>query len=263
MTGTVSEDVAAEFGADFAPHTAQIETFGPIGRVLLLCEHASNHIPAEWGDLGLSQAERLAHIAWDPGALALARALAARLQAGLIHAGVSRLVYDLNRPPHHPGAMPEQSEIYHIPGNQNLSPKARLARVAGVYLPFHAAAHSQIARRMALGLRPVLITIHSFTPVYHGAPRAVEFGVIHDADARLATAIVKHAPANLNTQLNEPYAAKDGVTHMLKMQAGPYGLANAMLEIRNDLIADAAGVAAMADLLAPCLQAALAELEVE
>lgn len=215
-------------------------------------------IPPEWHDLGLDAAARLAHIAWDPGALALARGLATRLGAWLVHAPVSRLVYDLNRAPDHPGAMPPRSEVYDIPGNAALGAEARTARTNAVYLPFHSDLHGVIAGRLALGVRPVIITVHSFTPVFHGTHRAVEFGVIHDADPALATQIVQAAEGcGLNTALNQPYSAADGVTHTLRLHATPYGLPSAMLEVRNDLLATSTAVETMADRLAALLARAL------
>ena len=240
-----------------------IENAASLGRIVLVCEHASNHIPETWGDLGLTKAQRHAHIAWDPGALGLARGLARRLDAVLIHAPVSRLVYDCNRAPNMPGAMPARSELHDIPGNANITPENRLTRTQSVYLPFHNAAHGLIADRIALGLAPVIITIHSFTPVYFGQSRAVEFGVIHDADPTLPNAILAaaHILTGLNSQLNAPYSAADDVTHTLRMLATPYGLPNAMLEIRNDLIATAKAEDAMAETLAPVLNMGLIEIQ--
>jgi len=239
-----------------------IEERAAQGPFVIVCEHASNAFPARWGDLGLGAADRSAHIAWDPGALGLARGLAARLNAPLVRATTSRLIYDLNRPPQSKGAMAERSEIYTIPGNAGLSPQARLARTEALYLPFHAALRGLLAERLALGLRPVLLTIHSFTPIWHGQPRAVEFGIIHDADPALACAIFEAAQAQttLDARLNEPYSAADEVTHTLALQATPMGLRNAMLEIRNDLIADAQAQEAMAARLAPVLKDALEKL---
>jgi predicted N-formylglutamate amidohydrolase len=245
--------------AQFVP---VIENEAAVGRIVLVCEHASNHIPAQWGDLGLTADLRRAHIAWDPGALGLARGLAKRLDAVLIHAPVSRLVYDCNRAPDMPGAMPARSEVHEIPGNAALSAEERLRRTTAIYLPFHDGLHSLINRRIALGLRPVVVTIHSFTPVYFGKPRRVEFGVIHDADPAYAVAI--HAAAQgsgLVAELNAPYSAADDVTHTLRVVATPYGLPNAMLEIRNDLIATAAAEDTMAELLAPVLNMGLVEIQ--
>lgn len=242
-----------------------IENAAAKGRAVIVCEHASNHIPAPWGDLGLTDAQRHAHIAWDPGALGLARGLARHLDAVLVHAAVSRLVYDCNRAPDMAGAMPARSEIHDIPGNAALSPEDRAARTAAVYVPFHDGLHAVLMDRIARGLHPALITIHSFTPVYFGQPRAVEFGVIHDADDRLSRAILAEARARtrLNAELNEPYSAKDDVTHTLRLHATPYGLPNAMLELRNDLIATPQAEAAMAATLAPVLAAAMATLTPE
>lgn len=233
------------------------------GDLILLCDHASNAFPAPWGDLGLSPDQRQAHIAWDPGALGLMRGLAARLDATCVAATVSRLIYDCNRAPDMIGAMPARSEVHEVPGNAVISAEERLARTRAVYLPFQTAVHALIAERIALGRRPAVITVHSFTPVYFGQPRDVEFGVIHDADDRLARAIVAEAEArtDLSCGLNAPYSAADDVTHTLRLQATPYGLANAMLEIRNDLIATPATEAAMADRLAPVLAAALARMK--
>ena len=247
-------------------YPADVAQLDATSRWVLVCEHASNVFPPEWGCLGLDLAARQAHVAWDPGALGLARGLAARLDACLVHAPVSRLIHDLNRPPGSPGAMPERSEVYDIPGNVGLSAQERAARVAAVYDPFHAGLAAVIARRIALGLAPVLATVHSFTPVWHGQPRQVEFGIIHDdtrpGDDRLARAVLGAARSmtGLHSALNEPYSAADGVTHLLRVQAVPHGLPHVMLEVRNDLIADAAAQEAMADRLAPVLALALAQV---
>ncbi len=232
------------------------------GPFLVVCEHASNAFPPTFGTLGLDAEARQAHIAWDPGALGVARGLARSLDAPLIHACVSRLIYDLNRPPSSQGAMASSSESYEIPGNQGLGPAERTRRTEAIYLPFHDALHAEIARRMAAGQAPVIVTVHSFTPVWFGAPRAVEFGVIHDADPRLAQAVLAEARTRtgLDCRLNEPYSALDGVTHTLRLHATPYGLPNVMLEIRNDLIATPADEERMAAALAPVLDAALAAI---
>lgn len=243
-----------------SPHHAPIiEGDSTTSPVVLVCEHASNAFPAAWGTLGLTPDLQQAHIAWDIGALGLARGLAQRMTATLVHAPVSRLIYDLNRAPHQPGAMPARSEVHDVPGNQTLTPQDRAARMDAAYLPFHHGLHRVLMQRLARGITPVVITIHSFTPVYFGANRAVEFGVIHDADPALATAIVAEARArtDLRCALNEPYSVADDVTHTLRLHATPYALPNAMLEVRNDLITTPAQQDSMADMLAPVLVAAL------
>jgi len=242
------------------PFPALVERRAARGRWVIGCEHATNLVPDALAGLGLSAADRAAHIAWDPGALALARGLAGALDGVLVAARVSRLVYDCNRPPDAAGAMAVQSEHYRIPGNEGLAPAARRARARAVYLPFHDALRREIVGRIALGRGPALVTVHSFTPTWFGAPRQVEFGVIHDADDTLARAVAAEAQARtgLRTELNAPYSAADGVTHTLRLQAVPYAIPNVMLEVRNDLIATPAQQAAMAAALAPVLAAALA-----
>lgn len=238
----------------------------PAPGVLLICEHASNRTAAPWQALAQTPELLDAHVASDPGALGLARALGPLLArscggAELVHAPLSRLIYDLNRSPDRPDACPAQSEIHTIGLNAGLDPAARLARTEALYLPFHNLVRGRIARALALGSRPAIVTIHSFTPVWHGQPRAVEFGVIHDALPRLAEQIVAEAGAQrlgLRTELNAPYSAADHVTHTLRLHALPYGLENAMLELRNDLIATPDAQAAMAGRLAPVLAGAIA-----
>lgn len=235
--------------------------------VVLICEHASNALPRDWpelgGDLGLSETARASHAACDLGALGLSRGLAARLApacggAVLVHAPLSRLVYDLNRPADHPGAMPSTSEIHEVPGNRQLSTADRLARVNAIYLPFHASVAREITGLVARGRRPVVIAVHSFTPVYLGQRRDVEFGILLDDDNDIALDILRASQGcGLITRLNEPYSAQSDVAHTTRVQAGPLRLRHAMLEIRNDLIADPAAQDAMAARLAPVLIDAL------
>lgn len=244
-------------------YPAIVENATARGRIVLVCEHASNLFPAHWGDLGLTPDQQQAHIAWDPGALGLARGLGQRLGSVLVHAPVSRLIYDCNRAPDMPGAMPARSEVFDIPGNHLISATDRASRTAAVYVPFHNTLRAVIADRIALGLAPVIVTVHSFTKTYHGKSRVVEFGVIHDADDQYARAVLHAAQAttSLRAELNAPYSAADDVTHTLRVQATPYGLPNAMLEVRNDLIASPDAEQRMADMLAPVLNMGLVEIQ--
>ncbi|WP_088633705.1 N-formylglutamate amidohydrolase [Phaeobacter sp. 22II1-1F12B] len=201
--------------------------------VLLVCEHASCDFPEEFGDLGLSDEVRQSHVAWDPGALALSRQLAAALQAPLVFGQVSRLLYDCNRPPEAQDAIPAKSEIYEIPGNMGLSDEAKAERVSRIYDPFCAAMDKALE-----DVQPaMMVTVHSFTPVYFGAKRDVEIGILHDEDTRLADALLEElAGAPHKVERNQPYGPQDGVTHSLKRHAMSRGIANVMLEIRNDLL---------------------------
>ncbi|MBT0957548.1 N-formylglutamate amidohydrolase [Alphaproteobacteria bacterium KMM 3653] len=234
-----------------------VETVNPQGgsRVVLVCEHASAFIPASFANLGLDAAAAQSHIAWDPGARAVALRMSERLDAPLVAGKVSRLVYDCNRPPEAPDAMPARSEIFEVPGNAQLTEAERSARTARYYMPFRAA----LAQRVKSTVSAVIVTVHSFTPVYNGQDRAVEIGVLHDADTRLADALLSSAAQHTDMQVmrNEPYGPQHGVTHTLTEHALPGGHLNVMLEIRNDLIATTAQQEAMGDMIAAWLAQAL------
>ena len=158
-----------------------------------MCEHASNRIPSEFNDLGLKEEDRHSHAAWDPGALSLSKMLSATLDAPLIASKVSRLVYDCNRPPDAVGAMPEKSELIVVPGNVGLTPEDRVKRTEMVYRPFCKAVSDILDSRKRKGQPTIVVTIHSFTPVYFGKKRDVEIGVLHDDDTRLADVMLANA----------------------------------------------------------------------
>lgn len=202
--------------------------------IVVVCEHASHHIPASFGALGLSKADQTSHAAWDPGAFSVAQTLSQHLDAALVASRVSRLIYDCNRPPTAQDAMPSRSEVIDVPGNANLTQSDRDARISAFYVPFHTELR-RVIQRIAY---PAIVTVHSFTPVYHGQLRSVEIGILHDQDTRFADAMLqtaaKHTSANV--QRNQPYGPEHGVTHTLKEHAIKNGHLNVMLEIRNDLI---------------------------
>lgn len=223
----------------------------------IVCEHASSFIPAEFDSLGLDLETRKSHIAWDPGAFSVAQHIADEMDAPLLVSGVSRLVYDCNRPPEAAGAMPMKSEDFVVPGNQSLTQAQKQARIDRYYRPFEQA----LGALMQTGIK-ALVTIHSFTPIYFGAPRAVELGILHDSDTRLADAMLTHAPAetHLLTQRNAPYGPSDGVTHTLKIHGVDNGVANVMLEIRNDLLTSPEACDEIAQMLVRVLRKSLVDI---
>lgn len=238
-----------------------VENITASGAVVLVCEHASRDLPASAGDLGLSAEALESHIAWDPGALAVARHLRDRLDAVLIFQRFSRLIYDCNRPPESPSAMPARSEVYEIAGNQDLSVAERYARMAAIYVPFHDRINTEMMLRIAEGRSAVLVTVHSFTPVYFGETRSVEIGILHDADSRLADEMLNAAVGGpYKVMRNEPYGPSDGVTHSLCLHALPYGHLNVMIEVRNDLIASEDGQVQVARYLGDLITQALGRM---
>ena len=238
-----------------APAACVLNAKGATAAVLV-CEHASRFVPAALNGLGLDDAAARSHAAWDIGALDVAIKLMEALDAPLVQSRISRLVYDCNRPPEREDAMPKHSEVFRVPGNQRLTDAQRSQRVREIYQPFR---DSLVQTLDARPRPPVLITIHSFTPVYHGKIRTVELGILHDDDDQAAQVLLEHmADCGLKVVLNEPYSAQDGVTHTLRAHGTSRGLPNLMIEIRNDLIDTPAGVNRIAGLLVPALTATIA-----
>jgi predicted N-formylglutamate amidohydrolase len=260
--GKPSMLVQSEFFTAADGEPVAVENAGGKGEVLLICEHASRRLPERYGNLGLPEEALASHIAWDPGALAVARLMSKGLDATLIHQRFSRLIYDCNRPPDSPAAMRDVSEVFRIPGNENLSDVEKSRRTTALYMPFHGRIREEIAARRARGQASVLVTVHSFTPVYFGKARPVEIGILHDADSRLADRMLKAASDThlYRVERNEPYGPADGVTHTLEVHALPAGLLNVMIEVRNDLIADETGQGVAADFLTGLLRESLADI---
>lgn len=228
--------------------------------ILLICEHASNRIPLSLNDLGLDRPALESHIAWDPGAAQIARFLSRELDATLILQRFSRLVYDCNRSPQAADAILSHSDSWSVPNNEDLPHAERETRIREVYFPFRDRIAETLNARIESGRTPALVTIHSFTPVFAGRRRDLDLGILHDSDHRLADVLLDRAARDLDLTVrrNQPYGPEDGVTHTLAVHAIPRGLLNVMLEIRNDLVADAASQRHMAERLATCLTRALA-----
>jgi predicted N-formylglutamate amidohydrolase len=223
--------------------------------LVLVCEHASKRIPRSLDNLGLANHTLESHVVWDPGAAGVARLLSEILDAPLLMPRFSRLVYDCNRPPEAESAFVQHSDGYDVPGNKGLSESERRARVQEVYEPFKAEVARFLSSRIAAQRDPILITIHTFTPIFKGERREVDLGVLHDLDARLANVLLAMAEKELDLRVrrNEPYGPQDGVTHSLRQHALPLGLLNVMLEIRSDIVSDGDQRQAMSERLADLL----------
>ncbi|MDQ0251297.1 putative N-formylglutamate amidohydrolase [Sphingomonas kyeonggiensis] len=212
--------------------------------VLLLCDHASNAVPADI-DLGIDPALLDNHIAIDIGAAAVTRALAAKLDCPAILATVSRLVIDLHREPDHIGLIPHRSDGHLIPGNESVDKPARIARF---HTPYHRVLRDQVRAR-----RPRLIlSIHSFTPCleHGGTDRPWQVGVLYNRDTRAAHPTVKFfRDRGFVTGDNEPYSGRL-LNATLNRHAEGQGRPSVAIEIRNDLIREDAGAREWADILA-------------
>ena len=209
------------------------------GRVLLICDHAANAVPRALDDLGLPHLELRRHIGWDIGAAAVTRHLVELMDAPAMLTRYSRLVVDCNRAPEHASLTPEISDLTEVPGNRGISDAERRSRMAALYDPYHAEIDRQIDRLTAVsGVAPVLVSIHSFTPVMDGFERPWEIGILWNQDARLPLPLIDRfrEDASLTVGDNEPYTARDGFGYTLDTHGDGRGLANALIELRQDLI---------------------------
>ena len=225
-------------------------------RLVLVCDHAGRRIPRVLGDLGLPAAERERHIAWDIGALGVAERLSDAFDATLVWQNYSRLVVDCNRPPGSAELFTERSEATVVPGNVGLDDHSRKARLEHIYRPYHDSIARVLDSRATRDT--VFVAVHSFTPVYHGQSRPWHIGVLHNDDAPYARAVLRELEAieGITVGENEPYRI-DGKDHTIPAHPRARGLDYVLLEIRQDEIADSAGQARWAALLAPVLAAAL------
>jgi predicted N-formylglutamate amidohydrolase len=231
------------------------------GRWLVTCDHASNRVPP-WvagGDLGLPPADMARHIAWDVGAAGLARALARELDSPAILSDFSRLVIDPNRGEDDPTLVMRLYDGSIVPANRRITPAEVEERLSRLYRPYHAALAALAARRPDT----VILAIHSFTPALRGRPpRPWHIGILHShRDSRLAAPLIARlrGQPDLCVGDNEPYSG-----HLpgdaIDRHALDTGRLNALIELRNDLIATAGAQAAWAARLAPILTATLESL---
>ncbi|QFS98141.1 N-formylglutamate amidohydrolase [Labrenzia sp. THAF191b] len=234
-----------------------VENAEGAGPFVFVCDHASNFFPPPYDtSLGITDADKIAHIAWDPGALGVARGLAKSLDAPLVHTTVSRLIIDCNREESRADLIPCLSETTQIAGNRNLSADEKAFRLNLAHRPFHKAIDKVINQRLDRGLPTAVVSIHSFTPVYKGQSRPWEIGLIYDKDRRLADPVLEglKAKGGLTVGDNEPYAPSDGVYYTIRRHGEDRKLPCLMIEIRNDEVKTSAEEAQWSDLLAPLLE---------
>lgn len=223
-------------------------------KLLIVCDHASHHIPARYADLGVVAEHRFAHVAWDIGAAAVTRGLARRLDCPAVLAGVSRLVIDCNRQPGDPTSIPCCTGGLDIPGNAALDDAEADSRAEAWFWPYHHEIGTRLSHLWRHGTAPAMVSVHSFTPVWHGVERPWHVGVLWNRDPRMAVPVLSRLAANADLVVgdNEPYSGRE-INYTLDTHAGAAGLPHVSFEIRQDLIADEAGAERWADILAQAL----------
>jgi len=224
--------------------------------IVLLCEHASNFIPHAYGGLGLTPEDLQRHIAWDPGAADVTRHLSDALQAPAFLGQYSRLMIDLNRPLTAPDSIATFSEDTPIPGNQRVSEAERHRRQEMIFNPYHALIARTLGDRQNSQINTLLVSIHSFTPVYKGEVRHLHAGVLFDAAGEFGRRLANTIKSpDLEVGLNAPYETTRDTDYAVPIHGDDRGIPAVLIEIRNDLIVDADGVAEWTQRLATALRA--------
>ena len=234
--------------ASHPPHPVEMVPGDPACGLLILCDHASNFVPEDL-DLGVPEAEFARHIAYDIGAAGVTRRLAAELGAPAILTRFSRLIIDPNRGCDDPTLVMRLSDGAVVPGNARIDEAGKAERIARFYDPFDRAIEAGVAAGEAAGAPPAIVTIHSFTPYWRGVARPWQVGILYDRDERLSAPLIaglRADPAGLTVGDNAPYGGGlPGDT--IDRHAMARGLPNALVEIRQDLIAGEAGQAEWAE----------------
>ncbi|MGY3478760.1 MULTISPECIES: N-formylglutamate amidohydrolase [Bradyrhizobium] len=232
---------------------------------LLTSDHYGRVLPRALGDLGVTEAELTRHIAWDIGIAGVAERLARLLDAHLIAQRYSRLVIDCNRPPAAVSSIPVISEATAIPRNEGISDGEREARRREIFEPYHDRIDAAIDARLHDKWPTVLVSLHSFTPVYAGVTRPWHIAALYNRDTVLPQLLLKHlrAEGDLVVGDNEPYAVSDLTDYTIPVHGEGRGLVNTGIEIRQDLIADHAGQQQWAERLARILAEVAVELKAE
>jgi predicted N-formylglutamate amidohydrolase len=231
--------------------------------ILLLCDHADNAFPDGYGTLGMPAEQLERHIAYDPGAAAITRRMSEILGAPAVMTRYSRLLIDPNRGEDDPTLVMRLSDGAIVPGNAHLTEAEIANRINRYYRPYHIAVDEMVDAMIAAGKPPVIFSIHSFTENWRGWLRPWHAGVLWDRDPRLAVPLIEALradPENYVVGDNEPYMGALRGDCVYK-HATVRGLANALIEVRQDLIRHAEGANYWGDKLADMLTGILAKCE--
>jgi predicted N-formylglutamate amidohydrolase len=246
--------------ATVCPEAVELVPGHAASPVLVICDHATNIIPPEFGSLGLSPGALARHIAFDIGARGLALQLARRLGAAYVGSRFSRLLIDPNRGLDDPTLIMRLSDGAVIPGNAHLTSAGREARIARFYTPYHAAIEDALEGILAQGRPPIILSVHSFTETWRGTPRPWHCAILWDKDHRLALPLITALREDdaLVVGDNEPYSGRLK-NDCLYRHGTARGFPHALIEVRQDLIGEDSGQAAWADRLAAAVEAVLGD----
>jgi len=229
---------------------------------VIVADHAGRYLPRRLRNLGLEDAECGRHIGWDIGAGAVSCLIGDALDAVVIRQNYSRLVIDCNRMPGSETSIVALSEHTSVPGNIGLGKSQVEVRVREIFKPYHDRIAGELDRRRQGGRPTALVAVHSFTPVFKAVARPWHLGVLYNRDPRLANILLEllRCQQGLVVGDNEPYSVTDASDYTIPIHGEQRDLHHVAIEIRQDLVADAAGQHRWAGLLARLLPQAYRRL---
>jgi predicted N-formylglutamate amidohydrolase len=228
---------------------------------VIVVDHAGARIPRALRHLGVSDQDLKRHIAWDIGALEVAKRVAAALDAPLIAQNYSRLVIDCNRDPKVSSSIPLVSEHTEVPGNLGISEAQKRQRVEEIFAPYHARIAALLDARARAGQHTFLVAQHSMTDLYKGSRREMQAAILYNRDRRFAGLMLqalRRDPA-LTIADNEPYFVSDETDYTIPRHAEARGLPHVEIELRQDLVGSEAGQIEWAARVTEALQTAAAD----
>ncbi|MBL4739418.1 MAG: N-formylglutamate amidohydrolase [Sneathiella sp.] len=207
--------------------------------IFLIADHASRHIPEEFGTLGIDDPALLRrHVAWDIGIEDVTSRMSEKLRAPAIFSTFSRLLIDPNRYNDDPAAMPVESDGVRVPANEGLKKADKQKRIDQYFTPYHDQVTALLDQMVKNHAEPLVISMHSFTPVMNGFERPWHIGVLWADDNRISAPmleILRKNPA-LVVGDNEPYSAQEPYGYTMNTHGTDRGIPHVVIEIRQDLI---------------------------
>ncbi len=234
---------------DEGPAFERVE--GDITRgLMVVCDHASNALPAAYGTLGLPPSQFERHIAYDIGAAQVARNVARALGVPAVLSRWSRLLIDINRDRDDPTLVMKLSDGAVVPGNREVDAAEIERRCRLYYDSYHREVDRVIDTGIEKGKPPGILSIHSFTPVWKGVVRPWHATILWDRDPRLPGALLAALKAENGLVIgdNVPYSGELKGDSMNR-HGTRRGIAHGLIEIRQDLIGHEAGVASWSEKL--------------
>mgnify|MGYP001216798159 CR=1 FL=1 len=213
--------------------------------ILLVADHASNFIPKEYFNLGLSKELIESHIAYDIGIKQLALKLQKKLKTHLVIGEYSRLLIDLNRGIMDPTLISSISHGIQINRNFNLSNRDKRFRINNIYNSYH----NEISKIIKKNKINILISLHSFTPYYKNKKRDIKFGILSNNDRRFSDIIIEIlSKKGYRVGDNQPYEGNLFEDTMYR-HGLRNGLLHTLIETRNDLLQSQKGISNISNVL--------------